>query len=172
MLVILNITGRHCSVTLVLNELCSVFQWCVCVCVCVLTTASHWGNDGEISNKQEVLSRDLTHLSIDRLYVLAFLLPGTVSWLMWEWSLSVRDWLGSEIDTYLSEENHTLFLFTKRSQLALVHWQQWAGIATELWVVRAGDLISVEARFSAPVKTGCGVHPVFCATDAWFLSRG
>jgi hypothetical protein len=36
------------------------------------------------------------------------------------------------------------------------------GIATELRVGRSGDRIPVEARFSAPVQTGPGVHPASC----------
>jgi hypothetical protein len=36
------------------------------------------------------------------------------------------------------------------------------GIATELRAGRFGDRILVEARFSAPVQTGPGVHPASC----------
>ena len=95
--------------------------------VYVLTAASHWGNHEHINNKQKVLSRDLTHLSIGRLYVLAFLLSGTVSWLMWEWLWTVREGLGSEIvfcyEILLSQKNIIHCPYSHRGHNLLLYIQ-------------------------------------------------
>jgi hypothetical protein len=46
------------------------------------------------------------------------------------------------------------------------------GIAITIRVGRFGDRIPVEARYSAPVQTGPGAHPVSCKMATVSLSRG
>ena len=45
------------------------------------------------------------------------------------------------------------------------------GVATELQAGRSGDRIPVEARFSAPVQTGPGAHPVSCTMGTGSFPR-
>ena len=45
------------------------------------------------------------------------------------------------------------------------------GIATALRAGRSGDLIPVEARFSASVQTGPGAHPASCTMGTGSLPR-
>ena len=46
---------------------------------------------------------------------------------------------------------------------------QYESLPYEMW---SGDWITVQARFSEPVQTGHGAHPVFCTMGAGSLSWG